>query len=422
MEDYRDREGVCSFLTISFFLFPYLLSLTLCSLAPILSLPDTLHSDSPPNSCARLGPPPMSDVPFTPTCSPRWDLLFLKTHKTGSSTVLNMLFRYGEHNKLSFAFPSGGRSDFAYPAPFSRRSVAGNPAISCFNVVASHMRFEPEEAGRLLPLERVYFTLLRHPARLFESSFHYYGPSIPLTWHLPGPDKMDAFLRKPRAYYNPQAFNAHYLRNLQFFDLGQDKDMEPSHPAIPGILQSLEESFSLVMLTEYFDESLVLLKDLLCWDLEDVLYFPLNMRDPARTPPALSPAAEKLALSWNQLDALLYAHFNRTFWRKVDIFGRWRMAWEVAELRRANAMMGEACLDGGGPVKAGLVRDPSLRPWQPAGGAGTIMGYNLRPGLEEVYQDICRSMLTPEMQYMSKLGANLWRVKAWSILRGILGW
>ena len=33
-----------------------------------------------------------------------------------------------------------------------------------------------------------------------------------------------------------------------------------------------ESEFDLVLLVERFDESLVVMKDLLCWDIEDIMY------------------------------------------------------------------------------------------------------------------------------------------------------
>ncbi|XP_043540066.1 galactosylceramide sulfotransferase-like, partial [Chiloscyllium plagiosum] len=162
--------------------------------------------------------------------------MFLKTHKAGSSTITNILFRYGESHGLNFAFPSG-QSHFQYPWPFHRRAVSDYTPGSCYNIIASHMRFHGDELRGLLPVDRVYFTILRHPASLFESSFHYYGPSVPLTWRIPGPDKMAAFLRNPWAYYRPEAYNSHYLRNLQAFDLGYDKDMDPHESQLQQILQ-----------------------------------------------------------------------------------------------------------------------------------------------------------------------------------------
>ena len=43
-------------------------------------------------------------------------------------------------------------------------------------------------------------------------------------------------------------------------------------------INDLAEKIDLVLIMEYFDESLVLLKRELCWDLDDVVYFKLNQR------------------------------------------------------------------------------------------------------------------------------------------------
>lgn len=43
-------------------------------------------------------------------------------------------------------------------------------------------------------------------------------------------------------------------------------------------VDELAEKIDLVLIMEYFDESLVLLKRELCWDLDDVVYFKLNQR------------------------------------------------------------------------------------------------------------------------------------------------
>lgn len=43
-------------------------------------------------------------------------------------------------------------------------------------------------------------------------------------------------------------------------------------------IDELAEKIDLVLIMEYFDESLVLLKRELCWELDDVVYFKLNQR------------------------------------------------------------------------------------------------------------------------------------------------
>ncbi|XP_014397915.1 PREDICTED: galactosylceramide sulfotransferase [Myotis brandtii] len=208
-------------------------------------------------------------------CRPCRDIVFMKTHKTASSTLLNILFRFGQKHRLKFAFPNG-RNDFDYPAFFARSLVQDYRPGACFNIICNHMRFHYDEVRGLVRPNATFITVLRDPARLFESSFHYFGSVVPFTWKLSGRDKLAEFLQDPDRYYDPHGYNAHYLRNLLFFDLGYDSGLDPSSPRVQEHILEVERRFHLVLLQEYFDESLVLLKDLLCWELEDVLYFKLN--------------------------------------------------------------------------------------------------------------------------------------------------
>ena len=51
-------------------------------------------------------------------CPVRKQVTFAKTHKTGSSTVQNILFRYGQRHNLSFAFPLKNTWMFNLSKPF----------------------------------------------------------------------------------------------------------------------------------------------------------------------------------------------------------------------------------------------------------------------------------------------------------------
>ena len=52
--------------------------------------------------------------------------------------------------------------------------------------------------------------------------------------------------------------------------------MESDTANIAKVIDTVEKEFQLVMISDYMFESLVLLKDELCWDLEDVVYFTLT--------------------------------------------------------------------------------------------------------------------------------------------------
>lgn len=347
-------------------------------------------------------------------CQPKVNIMFMKTHKTASSTILNILFRFGEKHNLKFALPDG-RNDFFYPSPFQCSQVKGYKPGDCFNIVCNHMRFDPHEVAKLLPPNAAYITILRDPVDLFESSFHYYHRAVPLTWQISGQNKLAQFLDSPQTFYIPDAFNSFYLRNLLFFDFGFDNNLEADDPRVMRDIQKLSKHLDLVLITEYFEESLILLKDMLCWTMDDILYFKLNVRRTSSVS-QLTPELRARALKWNGADWKLYQHFNATFWARVELFGRERMKQEVEELRRRNAEMKSICIKDGGAVEAQNIEDKRFRPWQPLG-EFSILGYNIRKNIDPDLRIICEKMLTPEIQYLSDLGVNLWLTRLWGWLK-----
>jgi hypothetical protein len=54
------------------------------------------------------------------------------------------------------------------------------------------------------------------------------------------------------------------------YDLGVDVAEQPVR--VTQIIQRLEKQFSLFMITEFLDESLEVLRNLLCWTFADVVY------------------------------------------------------------------------------------------------------------------------------------------------------
>lgn len=347
-------------------------------------------------------------------CSPKVNIMFIKTHKTASSTVLNILFRFGEKHRLKFAFPEG-RNDFFYPSPFLCSQVKDYRPGDCFNIVCNHMRFNHQEVAKLLPADAVYITILRDPVDLFESSFHYYHRTVPLTWSINGDNKLAEFLSNPQNYYSPDAINSFYLRNLLFFDFGFENNIEEEDPRVMRYIHELSQHLDLVLIAEYFEESLILLKDKLCWTMEDIVYFKLNTRKSSSVS-KLSPELRVKALKWNGADWKLYQHFNATFWAKVEAFGIERMKQEVKQLRRRNAEMKDICIEDGGAVEAQKIQDRRFLPWQPVG-ESSILGYNMKKHIEPKFRTICEKMLTPEIQYLSELGVSLWLTRLWGWLK-----
>lgn len=94
-----------------------------------------------------------SPDPMLQSCPPRQHLVFLKTHKSGSSSVLSLLHRYGDQHGLRFALPT--RYQFGYPRLFQASWVKGYQPEDGgtqvpFHILCHHMRFNLKEvrAGR----------------------------------------------------------------------------------------------------------------------------------------------------------------------------------------------------------------------------------------------------------------------------------
>lgn len=83
------------------------------------------------------------------TCQPRSHIFFLKTHKTASSTILNILYRYGESRNLTFALPLNKHSQLFYPYYFASHFVEGvsSRSVKEFNIMCNHMRFRKSEVS-----------------------------------------------------------------------------------------------------------------------------------------------------------------------------------------------------------------------------------------------------------------------------------
>ena len=91
-----------------------------------------------------------------------------------------------------------------------------------------------------------------------------------------------------------------------------------------------------------FDESMILMKDLLCWDYEDIVNFKLNARKESKKV-ELSDEARSELRKYLASDYRLYDHFQKIFQQKLNKFGKSRMEQELRILRNANNNMKTKC-------------------------------------------------------------------------------
>uniref|UniRef100_A0A668AK47 Galactose-3-O-sulfotransferase 2 n=1 Tax=Myripristis murdjan TaxID=586833 RepID=A0A668AK47_9TELE len=352
------------------------------------------------------------------SCKPKSHIVFLKTHKTASSTILNILYRYGDSRNLTFALPLNKHSQLFYPFYFASHFVEGVSSRSGkhFHIMCNHMRFRKSEVAKVMPEDAFYFSILRHPVAMMESIFIYYK-SIPAFHKV---RSLDDFLNNGWQGYNSSLTNNHYAHNILAFDFGFDNSVVASAEDLEErasmAIAAIERDFHLVLISEYFDESMVLLKHTLCWSLDDVVSFKLNSRSERTRHPLLPDTAEKIK-AWNALDWRLYLHFNATFWHKVNtLVGQEEMQKEVSQLKELQAHLSKTCLKDGGAVDPSKIKDAGLKPFQY--GAAVIQGYNLNPGLDEPTKKKCQNLITPELQYTDALYSRQFPVLAANFLTG----
>lgn len=256
-----------------------------------------------------------------------------------------------------------------------------------------------------MPNNTVYITILREPGAMFESLFSYYNQYCLSFKRVPN-GSLETFLDHPWSYYRPEEKDSMYARNTLTFDLGGDRDRASSE--VPAYAKQfaaeVERVFSLVMIAEHFDESLVLLRRLLSWDLDDVLYVSLNMRTPDSKSRLSSEIKAKIR-AWNAVDSVLYDHFNASLWRQLKALGLACVEREVQLLRQSRDRLVRGCFGGHLPPlrSASQITNKDLRPWQPSAKVA-IVGYDLpinvtQKGHVPPRDELCLKMIMPEVQY-----------------------
>ena len=327
---------------------------------------------------------------FTSTpreCSPEKHILFLKTHKTGSSTITNIFFRYGDLRNLSFVLSDGTLLGWPnrFQVKFPRLLQSKSPNILC-----SHARFNQKPMNWLFPKETSkYITILRNPVDNFESVFRY----MKLGYSLGvgnGPDSLQIFLENGVSFDKFMSVKASPLvRNPLLYDLGLSFKYYQNLTAVNEYIQFLDKEFDLVMIMDYFDESLVLMKRLLCWQMEDILYLKLNERQDKEKDTVLTDNVRENVKRWNKADVLLFEYFNKSFWKKIEKEGE-SFYKELNMFRQKNWEIKQTCVTNGTRLQT-IYKGKQAK------------GYVIRNDLPSERLAVCQKLITSEIDYLEHL-------------------
>ena len=278
-------------------------------------------------------------------CNPIHKIIYIKTHKTGSTTMASIFERYGYRRNLMFALP---KAKHVFPTTyFSKKGVIPIPKNLAkvhpgYDILDNHAVYNRPEMDKIVP-NATYITIIRDPVSQLESAFGYFEMAKGMGVSNAS-NPFDKFMQNPYHYYNTTNYTMKLRsRNGQLFDLGLPAKLMNDTDAMQAKVDALDKEFDLVLITEYFDESLILMKKLLCWSFDDILYISNGIRSKSHRF-TLSEDLKRRIRLWNAGDVLLYNHFNQTFWKKVHDYGPsfWT---DLEEFRRLERKAVDKCVD-----------------------------------------------------------------------------
>ncbi|XP_076817850.1 galactosylceramide sulfotransferase-like [Clavelina lepadiformis] len=288
------------------------------------------------------------------SCRSLPDIAYIKTHKTDSSTLRIILASLARKRSLPVATSSiptyfGGYPGHMNEEFFFKRSGEDLVPVTPGDhfVIVDHCRLNATLLRELMNKNTVLISILRQPWYQFQSSFYYYYTSF--RSRRPNM-KISCFpypyieIAKGKDYSLLEYLNLAYenlndsipwffrSKNYQAFDLGLDPMLDDDGE-IKIQVQRLSSQIDFMMIMEYREESLILLKELLCMDWSDLLKFGPGHTSYTSIDVEAYPQMLKKFKKMYKLDIALYEHFNATFWRRVEQYGRGRMYDDVITLR-----------------------------------------------------------------------------------------
>lgn len=271
------------------------------------------------------------------------NILFYKTHKTGSSSVQNIMYRLALKHKMPILWSNQTSFNLDYPKrfkPFMARNAKHSVRMSLNHLAYSEELLDMFD--RRASKKIFHLTILREPYQQLRSIFNYYS-SLGTFRCLHQARILPNFLMNTNHYiYYPSGEDRResypFCQNPLTYDLGFDNRVE-SPSKIFQIIDKIEKRFDLVMILEHYYESMILLKDKLGLEYEDVISFKLNKA--ISRPEIIGPVEYGKTLfkkaqeekNFALADSLIYNHFLKIFNNEVEKFGASRMKREVEILK-----------------------------------------------------------------------------------------
>ena len=249
-------------------------------------------------------------------------LFFLKVHKAASTTVLNVIYRFALSRHLVVVLPVGLRTNVLSERSkvWTRYVAPLPPGADHFDVLCNHLIFDETSIRRALPKDSLFVGIVRQPFDQFVSAFWYYREKYNYSYlkKIPGSRPISTYLRNPKLW---EPKETQFITSRMSIDFGMDPARVHDTVYVNQYVKYLNDTFHLVMVSDRFDESILLMRRLLGWRVRDVIYIKNNARTTFYNQTFTS-KEKRTHRDWNPADYALYEHFARVLDDKVRDAGQ----------------------------------------------------------------------------------------------------
>jgi len=306
-----------------------------------------------------------------PKCLPVSHIAFLPMDTTtdaSSTRSFQRLFaQYGMKNNLSYALPTGnnewrnGLGHSFNPLVGNMSTVIGlteNSEDFHFDIIFHEMIFDAVKIYEIMPGDTIFISLLTDPVMKFYDAWVKYEDHWLMKESFKGLSRLEAmsvflndtdeYLKEPRKLYlEAQMLKGKGIRkanskmkhgieplihlvNPQLFVLGfESTEFRQVDNLYQAMIKSTESQFHLMLLDEYFEDSLAVLKHKLCWTVRDVVYLAAAIKRPQHSRRyedfGLTDELVDKIRNLNKGDVQLYDTFQEVFWNTLETIGRARV-------------------------------------------------------------------------------------------------
>ena len=196
-----------------------------------------------------------------------------------------------------------------------------------YDILCNHIIFNYTEIAPYFPADTVYVGIVREPFSQFISSFIYEAAFSTYLRSITRANPVN-----PIEKFLFSSFDHHYIHmqphevmfnnrmSVDFgFPLGNFWADKSNTSIVDAFIKDVDGRFNLVMITELFDESLILLRRLLGWKTEEIIYLKSNVfTATSKSPSWMSRSSSRTDYpeyfkrafeTYASLDVALYKHF-----------------------------------------------------------------------------------------------------------------